>query len=103
MANESTENPENTSFYDQADQTFNRKLNEKEIKLAKGVKGDEETEEEEASEFGGSAEQQVRQTEDASLQDESYSFDESNTDNEEYHDADDADDNHLESENDLLH
>jgi hypothetical protein len=31
----------------------------------------------------------VRQTEDASLQDDSYSFDESNTDNEEYHDVDD--------------
>lgn len=102
MANESTENSENTSFYDQVDQTFNRKLNEKETKLAKGVKSDEETEEE-ASEFGGSAEQQVRQTEDASLQDDSYSFDEANTNNEEYHDADDADDNHLESENDLLH
>lgn len=35
---------------------------------------------------------QVRQTEDASLQDDSYAFDEDNTDNEEYHDAGDADD-----------
>jgi hypothetical protein len=35
------------------------------------------------------ADTQVRQTEDASLQDDSYSFDESNTDNEEYHDVDD--------------
>lgn len=36
-----------------------------------------------------SAEQQVRQTEDASLQDDTYSFDEANTDNEEFHDIDD--------------
>ncbi len=36
-----------------------------------------------------SAEEQVRQTEDASLQDDTYSFDEDNTDNEEYHDVDD--------------
>ncbi|MES2526083.1 MAG: hypothetical protein V4598_03315 [Bdellovibrionota bacterium] len=34
-------------------------------------------------------EEQVRQTEDASLQDDTYSFDEDNTDNEEYHDVDD--------------
>lgn len=36
-----------------------------------------------------SPEEQVRQTEDASLQDDTYSFDEDNTDNEEYHDVDD--------------
>lgn len=35
------------------------------------------------------AETQIRQTEDASLPDESYAFDEANTDNEEYHDVDD--------------
>jgi|GEM_PF-5550817 len=37
------------------------------------------------------AEDEVRENEDASLQDKSYSFDEENTDSEEYHDADDAD------------
>ena len=100
MANQSTENSENTSFYDQVDQTFNRKVNEKEIKLAKGVTSDEEEEE---TEFGGSPEQQVRETEDASLQDDTYSFDEANTANEEYHDADDAVDNHLENDSDLMH
>ena len=35
---------------------------------------------------------QVRATEDASLQDDSYSFDEDNTDNEEFHDVDEPDD-----------
>ncbi len=37
------------------------------------------------------ADSQVRATEDASLQDDSYSFDEDNTDNEEFHDVDDID------------
>lgn len=37
-------------------------------------------------------ETQVRENEDASLQDDSYSFDEDNTDNEEFHDADESDD-----------
>jgi hypothetical protein len=36
--------------------------------------------------------QQVRQNEDASLQDDSYSFDEDNTGNEEFHDIDDVED-----------
>lgn len=35
------------------------------------------------------AEAEVIENEDASLQDKEYSFDEDNTDNEEYHDADD--------------
>ncbi len=34
---------------------------------------------------------QVRDTEDASLQDDTYSFDEDNTANEEYHDVDELD------------
>ncbi len=34
------------------------------------------------------ADTQVRETEDASLQDDTYSFDEDNTDNEEFHDTD---------------
>lgn len=36
-----------------------------------------------------SADAEVRENEDASLQDDSYSFDEDNTDNEEFHDMDD--------------
>lgn len=36
------------------------------------------------------AQTQVRETEDASLQDDTYAFDTDNTDVEEYHDADDA-------------
>jgi hypothetical protein len=38
------------------------------------------------------ADTQVRQNEDASLQDDSYSFDEDNTDNEEFHDMYDVED-----------
>ena len=34
-------------------------------------------------------EESVRENEDASLQDDSYAFDEENTDNEEYHDSED--------------
>ncbi len=37
------------------------------------------------------ADHEVKENEDASLQDESYSFDEDNTDNEEFHDSDDDD------------
>ncbi len=37
------------------------------------------------------AEAEVRENEDASLQDDTYSFDEDNTDNEEFHDLDDVD------------
>lgn len=64
---------ENSSFKDQ---------------LAKGVAKDPE--------------QQVRETEDASLQDDSYSFDEANTDNEEYHDASDADELDLDNDEDFV-
>lgn len=38
---------------------------------------------------GASVEEQVRATEDASLQDDSYSFDEDNTSNEDIHDVSD--------------
>lgn len=49
------------------------------------------------------ADTEVRENEDASLQDDSYSFDEDNTDNEEYHDVDDATDltDLFESDDDL--
>ncbi len=45
---------------------------------------------------------QVRETEDASLQDDSYSFDESNTDLEEYHDASDAEEFDLDNDDDFV-
>lgn len=66
--NNNQANQENSSFYDQADGQFKDMLK-------KGVKADQE----------------VRENEDASLQDDSYSFDEDNTDNEEYHDVEDFD------------
>ena len=37
------------------------------------------------------ADTEVRENEDASLQDDTYAFDEDNTDNEEFHDLDDVD------------
>lgn len=44
------------------------------------------------------AERQVRENEDASLQDDSYSFDESNTQNDEYHDAERVDEEGFDSQ-----
>jgi hypothetical protein len=50
------------------------------------------------------AEKQVRENEDASLQDDSYAFDSDNTGIDEYHDADDASGEEGESEiDDYLH
>lgn len=43
------------------------------------------------------AEQQVRENEDASLQDDTYSFDEANTQNDEYHDAERVDEEGFDS------
>jgi hypothetical protein len=69
---ENQNNQENTTFNDQSlsDQQFNAET------LGAG--------EEEVS-----AEEQVRENEDASLQDKEYSFDEDLTGTEEYHDVDD--------------
>jgi hypothetical protein len=82
---EDTQSSEHSSFYDQADGNFNKAIqnNLGAQKLAKGVTSDKEGEID--------PEDQVRETENASLQDDSYSFDEENTDNEEYHDAGDGD------------
>lgn len=91
MGNQNNQNTENTSFYDQADGKFNKAI-EKE-KLSHGVTSDDD--ENAGSTFSknlmSDADAEVRANEDASLQDDSYSFDEANTDNEEYHDADEID------------
>lgn len=101
MANPSNEsNQENSTFYDQADGKFNKAIERSRgtinpDRLMNGVAADDE-------ELSGgtysknlmnhhTAEEEVRENEDASLQDESYAFDEENTDIEEYHDADDSD------------
>lgn len=67
------ENVENTSFYDQVDRKkpTKKKQDDKDLSLA---------------------EEQVEETEEASLQDDSYSFDEENTGSDEYHDAEVVDD-----------
>lgn len=77
-------NQENTSFNDQADGKFDRKINSdrEEVNGARDYSKNLMNENPDAS-------QQVRETEDASLQDDTYSFDETNTNDEEYHDVDD--------------
>ena len=107
MANQS--NQENSSFYDQADGKFNQAL-EKNEKLSKGVSPDKDESEfvdemeenDESQKLMSDTEKQVRETEDASLQDETYAFDEQNTGNEEYHDASGADDIDLDNDEDYI-
>ncbi|WP_408096114.1 hypothetical protein ACJVC5_13830 [Peredibacter sp. HCB2-198] len=97
-------NQEHSSFYDQADGKFNEAI-EKKQPLRRGVMEDEESDfsDERTQSAGGvDPDQQVRETEDASLQDESYSFDEQNTDNEEYHDASGAEDIDLDNDDDFI-
>ncbi len=81
--NNNQANQENSSFYDQADGKFKDML-------AKGVAPDEEENSGKtySKNLMDKADSEVRENEDASLQDDSYSFDEDNTDNEEYHDVD---------------
>lgn len=102
MANPNNEsNQEHSTFYDQSDSKFNQAIQNANIdagaqegqKLAPGVTSDDDSagSVDYSENLMNKAEQQVRENEDASLQDDSYSFDEDNTDNEEYHDASDAD------------
>lgn len=91
MTNENDQ--EHTTFYDHADRPFERIFTSASAKKKAAKKQDKETLDE--------VKRQVRETEDASLQDDSYSFDESNTDNEEYHDVSDATDYDFENEDDL--
>lgn len=88
-----SENQEHTTFYDQADGKLEKKLQDlqsgkvKETeKLSPGVMSD--------------AENEVLENEEASLQDDSYSFDEDNTGNEEYHDAGGDNSGELDFDND---
>jgi hypothetical protein len=96
-------NQENTSFYDQADQKFNKTLNNQD-KLAKGVTSDDDENAGEtySKNLMSRPEAEVRENEDASLQDDTYSFDEANTDNEEYHDADSGEDFDLDNDDDFV-
>jgi hypothetical protein len=98
---ENQESSENSSFYDQADGSFNKAIKSVQSqdgtvdpeKLSKGVTADQDGRSGStySKNLMADPDSQVRATEDASLQDDSYSFDESNTDNEEYHDVDDSD------------
>lgn len=71
-------------------------------KLAPGVTSDDDQNSGEvySENLMDKAEAQVRENENASLQDDSYSFDEANTDNEEYHDVDDDDFEDFDIDND---
>jgi len=105
-------NQENTSFNDQADGKFDKAVKNaqgaggavNQDKLSKGVTSD--AEENDGSVYSenlmSKSDKEVRENEDASLQDDSYSFDEANTDNEEYHDADGADDFDLDNDDDFV-
>lgn len=81
---ENQQNQENTSFNDQsrADRALDDRFDKTTLK-AMNEQGGVEVEAD-----GVNAESMVRETEDASLQDKEYSFDEDLTGTEEYHDAD---------------
>lgn len=85
MENQNTQgqetNPENTSFYDKQDEKFKQDLTQQGDDTETGGKTYSKN-------LMNKAEEEVRENEDASLQDDSYAFDEDNTDNEEYHDVD---------------
>jgi hypothetical protein len=105
-------NQENTSFNDQADGKFDKAVKNSNLrggaqeqqKLSKGVTSDDDENAGEtySENLMNSAESQVRATEDASLQDDTYAFDEDNTENEEYHDAGDASDLDSDDEDDFI-
>lgn len=81
-----SENQEHTTFFDQADGNLEKKLETETEKLSPGVMSD--------------AESEVLENEEASLQDDSYSFDEDNTGSEEYHDAGGENSGELDFDND---
>jgi hypothetical protein len=106
-------NQENTSFNDQADGKFDKAVKNaqgaggavnNQDKLSKGVTSDDD--ENAGSTYSknlmNKSDKEVRENEDASLQDDSYSFDEANTDNEEYHDADSGEDFDLDNDDDFV-
>ncbi len=110
--NPNENNQEHSTFYDQADGNFDKAIqntqgsgiNQNQDKLSKGVTSDDD--ENAGSTYSknlmGNAEGEVRENEDASLQDDSYSFDEANTDNEEYHDADEVEDFDIDNDDDFV-
>jgi hypothetical protein len=85
MPNENTQ----TNHKDQADGKFDKNVVNREP-LTKGNSDDDEKSGSVYSKnLMSDADTEVRENEDASLQDDTYSFDEDNTDNEEFHDMDD--------------
>ena len=97
--NQNEGNQEHSTFYDQADGNL-----EGREKLSKGVTSDadENAGETYSQNLMSPAEGEVRENEDASLQDDSYAFDEDNTGSEEYHDADSTDDIDLDNYEDFI-
>lgn len=103
MANQTNQNDqsnsEHSSFYDQADTKFNKAIENaagkkdtplKEYKMEEGVTSDDDEKSGEIYDkhYMNRAEAQVRENEDASLQDDTYSFDEDNTADADFHDVD---------------
>lgn len=82
-----------TSHKDQADGKFDKNVLKNKEPLSKGISDDDEKSGSVYSRnLMSDADTQVRENEDASLQDDTYAFDEDNTDNEEFHDLDDIGD-----------
>jgi hypothetical protein len=102
---ENQNNQENTSFNSPSDRKLEQAIQNNQDLLAKGVTTDDDENGGEvySENLMSKSEQEVRENEDASLQDDSYSFDEANTDNEEYHDADSGEDFDLDNDDDFVH
>lgn len=99
MANQNDQ--EHASFYDQADGRFNEAIEKRKV-LDKKTASTSASESDFSDEAVPDPDKQVRETEDASLQDSTYSFDESNTDNEEYHDASGAEEIDYDNDDDFV-
>ena len=83
---------QNTQRNDQPDGKFDKNVVNREP-LSKGISEDDEQSGSVYSRnLQSNADTEVRENEDASLQDDTYAFDEDNTDNEEFHDLDDIGD-----------
>lgn len=88
MPNENTQPSRN----DQADGKFDDSVFKRQPVSNASTDDDENAGAVYSNNLMSNADTQVRETEDASLQDDTYAFDEDNTDNEEFHDIDDLGD-----------
>ncbi len=81
---------QNTQRNDQADGKFDKNVVNREPLTKANTDDDDQSGSVYSKNLMSNADAQVRENEDASLQDDTYAFDEDNTDNEEFHDLDDV-------------